>query len=144
MDDSLFEVSNEIELPNNIEMVDDLISTEIEDVLTGETIKNVLLKKESSLLVPYYLLDLREAKEITGSFIDALKSFIVDEGDTNFYIQTEEKVLSRGKINRTKDYLLFKTVLDSLLGDKFKLYLDIGNGLERVFTEDVRSVRLGL
>lgn len=122
----------------------EITESNVDYAISGEVVRSTLTTKNSGLMAPYYMLDLSHVESLTNALFTAIKTFLKANGDTYFYIKTKDKILSKGKVEREQDHMILKSVLDSLLGDECRLYMNLGKKLEEVNTRDVRSVRLKL
>lgn len=144
-----------VALPSLSELSGILLGTQgIEEDLSQEKVSNILLKKESALEVPCYLIDFREAK-LSIQALKTLRGLIstkdINEQSDNvaLYIWGVDAndVPYLNKIGYGSEYNLYaviETLIPAVYGDTVKVYKNLGKGLIETKSMDVSSVILDI
>lgn len=154
-----------VALPSLSEISGVLLGTQgIEDDLSQEKVSNILVKKESTLEVPCYLIDFRGTK-LSLQALKTLRGLLPSreyetEISTEHTIEAEQNNVALyiwGNDANDKAYLnkigygsaynlyaVIETLIPAVYGDTVKVYKNLGNGLIEAGQMDVSSVALDI
>lgn len=144
---NLFDDSEGIVLPcNNAETGSTgnvLESMGITEAISGTTVKSMLIPEVDNVIIPCYLIDLRNTKA-TRSTTLGLTALLREDGDTAIYIQNPVKIIKLGMGNESVLYNVMSTAIHHMFSGKAKLYKNTGSGFNPVDDSDVSNVILRL
>lgn len=139
------EISGE-DIKNILTSTGDVISRGIEDALTGDTIKSVIVPEESDITLPNYVIDLSEVSEICEIHSTAIDALLNEDGDTAVYVYTNTGI---DKIGMGYGELLNRIIapaISNIFNDKCLIYKNyqIGEDLDIVDGKDISNLRLSI
>ena len=131
--------------------VSNLVSHGVEEALSGKQVKSMLIPETKEILLPNYVIDFRAVEKVRKHQIQALNSFLVDDGDTAIYIclkaKDESVILEKigmGDSNRLDRIILVG--IKSVFGDHCRVYQNVehGKALRELKQNDPNKTRLRL
>ena len=137
--------TEEIKLPTlGVGNKEELISTDISEELKKGTVGTVLLKEESSVFTPSYLLDMTDVGDIMPSTLDAIQTMIYKEGDTAVYMKNGEHIGIIGYGDGHELYSMLETFVSNVYSGRCKIYKNNGDSFRRLKNTDVGSIILDI
>lgn len=118
-------------------------NTEIAKLLQEKQVGNVVIKKESTIKIPSYLIVCSDTPTIHGCW-ESLCSML-GGGDTTVYVKGLNgtiKELGTGNSNVLCRVII--SVVQNVLGPDFKVYRNLGDGFKLVKPGDMSMLRLNL
>lgn len=124
----------------------ELISEDIVDNISRKQVSTVLIKEQSEMQIPSYLIDLSKVQTVLECSLIAITSMLNKEfnGDISVYIKTKQGVFGLGKGDSVKLSRYLTVFLKATFGDDVGVYKNIGNGFKRINVNDVSNVLLEL
>lgn len=116
---------------------------EIAQLLLKEQVGNVVIKEESTIKVPSYLIVCSETPTIHGCW-ESLCSML-GGGDTTVYVKGVNGTIKElGAGNNNVLCRVIISVVQNVLGPDFKVYRNLGDGFKLVKPGDMSMLRLNL
>lgn len=107
-------------------------SDEIDNAISGQVVKQVLISEESEFIVPNYLIDLSSVEEFFPIQMTALKSLIHPDGDTAVYIALGKDTVKLGMgLSMALDRIVLQAVIN-VFGADCGVYRNFEPGAENV------------
>ena len=127
-----------------------LVTHGVEDAISGETVKALLIPEETDIYLPNFVLDFSEATLLRKHQIACIDSFIVETGDTALYIYIKGAMNKVGMIDGAQAEAILPTCVAAVFGDKdhkncqCKLYKDVERGkpVNEISEADISTLRL--
>lgn len=134
------------EVNTNNNDIEDLKSQCIEDAITGEVVKSVLLEVENSIVIPNYVIDMSELKEIEPIQVNALDSLLNENGDVVIYIYLNGNLQKIGMANSWVIHRIIVPAISTIFNNKCKIYKDfqVGKELNIINTKSIAHLRLSI
>lgn len=135
------------EVKKQLDMESDLVSSSIKKAISGEVVKSLLINEDAMVMLPNYVIDFTNVKEMYGYQLDGLDSLLNPDGDTWIYIYTKAGGLVKLGCGKSEilDRILTIAVAN-LFDSKCKVYRDFENGkkLNVVSEKDITTMKLNL
>lgn len=107
---------------------------EVDNAISGEIVKQVLISEESDFITPNYLIDLSSVEEVVEIQMIALKSLVHTDGDTCIYLALEKDTVRLGNgIGDVLDRIIVSAV-ENVFGEECGVY--------RNYTPTGKNVRM--
>lgn len=130
---------------NKIDDTSHLESKEIETTIKQRVVKTALLDTAEDIITPSYLIDFSEVTLIMACALEGLKSLIAEDGDTGIYILNPNGNMIFTGMGRKEDlYRILEPYIESIFGDKVKIYINNGKGFKKIKKLAVDSVVLNI
>jgi hypothetical protein len=145
-DDSLFNDSEDFELPGTVEEAEgkdeynDLITQGVEGTITQQEIRQVLVTSEAEIECPSYLLDMSNVNNITEESLRAIEGLMPGEGIA-VYVRNKNVTMKVGYGPEDVFYTILYGVLKQMYNGQCIIYRNKGNGFEPIKESEVDSVR---
>lgn len=123
---------------------EDLISVGIEEAIQRDSIDTVLLKEETEIHIPSYLLDMTGVGDIMPASLQALQTMLTAEGDTAVYMKNGTMIGTIGYGESQELYNRLETYISNVYSNKCKLYKNKGKGFKEIRPMDVDNIELEL
>ena len=123
-----------------------LISVGVEEAISGEMVKSVIIPETLEMCIPNYVLDFRGARNVRDHCLMALEGMLTDDGDTHIYIWLDKSLSRVGMgIGSSLDRILAPG-MTSLFGDMCRIYQDAETGkpVKEIRQHDPSKIRLRL
>lgn len=120
-----------------------LKGSDIKEALNGEIIKPVLVREESDVVAPSYMLDMSDVPSVTEDSLKAIKGMLRG-GDTAVYIRNNNVMALIGYGDSIVLYSVLTGLVKHLYSGMCKVYFNNGSGFKAVREMDVHGVRLKL
>ena len=123
-----------------------LISVGVEEAISGDKVKSVLIPETLEVSLPNYILDFRGAKNVREHCLAALEGMLTDEGDTHIYIWLDN-VLSRVGMGISSSLeRILPPGMQSMFGNMCRIYQDAepGRPVREIKQHDPSKIRLRL
>lgn len=123
-----------------------LISKGVEEAISGDMVKSVIIPETLDISLPNYVLDFRGARNVRDHCLSALEGMLTDDGDTHIYIWLESTLSRVGMgIGRSLDRILAPG-MQSLFGEMCRIYQDAETGkpVREIKQQDPSKIRLRL
>lgn len=123
-----------------------LISDGLDQAISGDTVKSIMIPEEINILLPNYVIDFSNIKEIYEFQALALDSFIREEGDATIYINTKTGITKLGHSDLDTLDKVLVTALSVLFNGECMVYRNYipNKELQPVYKTDNNNIRLGL
>ena len=123
---------------------ENLLSVGIEEAIQKEGIDTVLLKEETEVHVPSYLMDMTSVGSIMPASLQALQTMLTENGDTAVYMKNGDMIGIIGYGDSQELYNRLDTYVNNVYSNKCKLYKNKGDGFKEVKPMDVDNIELDL
>lgn len=122
----------------------ELMSEGVERAITGDVVKEVLLKEEFGIMVPNYVIDLSNVESVCKIQSMTLDAILDPEGDTAVYIYVSKSLQKLGMGNGDILNRILVPVMKNVFDEKCKVYRDFKEGepLNIVDGKSISSLRL--
>lgn len=123
-----------------------LKSKGIEEAISHEYVKTLMIPENLSIDLPNYVLDFRQAKTLRKHQIHILTTLIREDGDTNIYVCLSNGMEKLGMgVGSLLDTILLPGI-QSVFGESCKLYKDVkpNSPITELKQQDPKSIRLEL
>lgn len=147
----LFNDNGEITLPNISQADADksasLISDDINDIITQETVKTLILPESQVIDEKNYVFDFSESESISVFKKEALKGLVsFDRKDVTLYLYKKNKLVEFGKGDSYELDRIIPLMVEHILDEGTKVYKDYKRGEKPKIVEqvDITKLRLNL
>ena len=123
-----------------------LISVGVEEAISGEMVKSVIIPETLDIGLPNYVLDFRGARNVRDHCLNALEGMLTDDGDTHIYIWLDKSLSRVGMgIGSSLDRILAPG-MQSMFGGMCRIYQDAETGkpVREIKQQDPSKIRLRL
>lgn len=115
-----------------------------EDAISGVSVKTVLIKEDSDIEYPNYILDFSNVGSVNVIQKSALKSLISEDGDTSIYLYNKDAIVKIGSgIGETLSTLI-NIINQSTMNGEVAVYKDVipGEEIEEIHGKDITKLRM--
>ena len=115
-----------------------------EDAISGKSVKTVIIKEDSDIEYPNYVLDFSNVESINVIQKSALKSLISDRGDTAIYLYKKDAIVKIGSGIGEILSTLINIINQSTMNGEISVYKDVipGKEIEEIKGKDITKLRM--
>lgn len=130
-----------------------LMSDDIKKAIGGEFVKSLLLKEESFITLPNYVIDYTSLEDAVGGtaglvdyHADAIDYLMNDDGDAVIYMYTKSGMIKLGRGLTSELDRIIAEAIAMVTSSRAKVYKDfeIGKPPKLLKNKDIASIRLNL
>lgn len=124
-----------------------LISESIEEAISGEQVKTLILPEDSEIAPLNYIFDFSDVQSINKIQQSALKALVARDGDVQLYLYRKQGGLTAfGEGNKYVLERMIPLIRHHVFNNEIKIYKNfaVGQEVEEVFAKDITKMRLNL
>lgn len=124
-----------------------LISKGIDDAISGEQVKTILLPEDNEIEAENYVIDLMDTESVSTMQLNSLKCLLSRYGDIAIYLYTRKSGLKYvGEGERYELERLVPLIKHYVFDDKISVYRDLQQGgkANKIESKDITKMRINL